>query len=367
MVEPRPAYELLMSLMAVSDPLNRGASEMGDAWFERVVGAAGPELMHRIGELSAGCEWVFGNVLGLAIETPEPRDAQAFMSHLRALDDRTLHLALVGWTLRPFRRATPPEVIEAAIEGDQSARERFLATSFPDDHRWPAALRSLLGMRSRQAARLLREVISDWNDRVFRHEWPALQPAIERDAAEKRALLGVEPPSRVIDLATNGWDYVPEPGVTQVIIAPTVVQRPWVTTADHGDTRIFCTSVPDEVLASTSGEVPPPFLVRRLRALGDERRLRLLRRIVQGRVGLHELAAETGLPKTTLFHHLVALRAAGLIRLRDDAARQYSPHPRYSVRAEAIPDAFAALSAWLGLEELGSALPPRSPRKRRSS
>jgi DNA-binding transcriptional ArsR family regulator len=155
----------------------------------------------------------------------------------------------------------------------------------------------------------------------------------------------------VIDVATNGWDYVPEPGVTRVILAPTVVQRPWVTTADHGDTRIFCTSVPDEVVAAASRDEPPAFLVRRLRALGDERRLRLLRRIGQGRVTLHELAAETGLPKTTLHHHLVALRAAGLVRLRDDALRQYSPQPRYTVRAEAIPDAFAALTTWLGLEE----------------
>jgi DNA-binding transcriptional ArsR family regulator len=337
--------------MAVSDPTNRTASDLGDEWFERIEQAAGPDLIERIARLSGGCEWVFGNVLGLAIETPEPRDAAAFRGHLDELDDRTVHLTLVGWSLRPFRRVTPPEVMEAAVDGDRAARARFLASSFPDDHRWPAGLRALLALSSPEAAGLLRSIVRDWDERVFRHEWPSLEAVIQRAAAEQRALLATRPPSRVIDIATNGWDYVPEPGVSQVILAPSVVQRPWVTTADHGDTRIFCTAVPDDVVASVAGEQPPAFLVRRLRALGDERRLRLLRRIVQGRVSLHELAAETGLPKTTIHHHLVALRSAGLVRLRDDPTRQYSPHPRYTVRAEAIPDAFAALTAWLGLEE----------------
>jgi DNA-binding transcriptional ArsR family regulator len=129
-----------------------------------------------------------------------------------------------------------------------------------------------------------------------------------------------------------------------------VVQRPWVVTADHGDTRIFCFSVADESLAAAANDDPPAFLVRRLRALADERRLRLLRRLNRERGTLQELATEFDLPKTTLHHHLAILRAAGLIHLRDDASRQYTPYPRYSVRVEAVPGALDALMAWLQLE-----------------
>jgi hypothetical protein len=196
LVEPRAAYELLMSLMTVSDPANRAASDMDAAWFERIEHAAGPELLRRIELLSGGCEWVFSNLLGLAIETPEPRDAAGFINHLDGLDDRTIHLTLVGWTLRPFRRVTPPETMEAAVDGDGSARRRFLATSFPDDHRWPAGLRALLALSSPEAADLLRAIVREWDERVFRHEWPALRPIIERDADEQRARLATEPPSR---------------------------------------------------------------------------------------------------------------------------------------------------------------------------
>ncbi len=58
-----------------------------------------------------------------------------------------------------------------------------------------------------------------------------------------------------------------------------------------------------------------------------------------------------GLPKTTVHHHLAILRAAGFIHLRDDPGRQYSPYPRYTYRAEAVPRAMDALAAYLDVEE----------------
>jgi DNA-binding transcriptional ArsR family regulator len=348
-VEARPAYELLMTLMAVADPAERAGYEIGPEWFARVEEAAGPALMAAIDRLSAGCAWPFGNVLGLAIDTPEPRDGEALLRHLDSLNDRDIHLALLGYTLRPFRRATQPEVIAAAADGDRDARRQFLSSSFPDHSSWPGAARRLLDLGAADAASLLRQIIGEWQSRVFAAEGPTLMAVADRAAAETRQLLATSGPSQVIDQATRGWDYVPEPGVTHVILAPSVVQRPWVVTADHGDTRIFCFSVGDESLAAAASDDPPAFLVRRLRALADERRLRLLRRLNRERGTLQELATEFELPKTTLHHHLAILRAAGLIHLRDDASRQYTPYPRYSVRVEAIPGALDALMAWLEL------------------
>lgn len=367
-VEARPAYELLMTLMAAADPAERAGYEIEPEWFVRVDEAAGPALMAAIDRLTAGCAWPFGNVLGLAIDTAEPRDGQTLLHHLESVSDRDIHLALLGYTLRPFRRATPPEVIAAAADGDRDARRQFLASSFPDHPSWPRAVRRLLDLGARESARLLRQVVREWQIRVFAAEGPALMAVADREAAESRQRLATMSPSQVIDRATRGWDYVPEPGVTHVILAPSTVQRPWVVTADHGDTRIFCFSVSDEALAATADD-PPAFLVRRLRALADERRLRLLRRLNRERATLQELATEFDLPKTTLHHHLAILRAAGLIHLRDDASRQYTPYPRYAVRAEAIPGAWEALMAWLELEpgsqrEAGGLLEPGVPRQR---
>jgi DNA-binding transcriptional ArsR family regulator len=96
---------------------------------------------------------------------------------------------------------------------------------------------------------------------------------------------------------------------------------------------------------------PPPYLVRRLKALADERRLRILRLLQHERRTLQELADEFGLPKTTIHHHLAMLRAAGFIHLREESSRQYMPHPRYTYRAEAVPRAIDALAAYLRIED----------------
>lgn len=350
-VEARAAYELLMSLAVVADRDEAPALEIGPEWLARVHSLAGPELIESVRRLSGDCGWVFGNVLGLAIDTPEPRDGAAFARHLAALPARELHLALVGATIRPFRRQTPAETMEAAIDGDPTARRSFLRTSFPEHPTWPAALEGLLSRSSLATKGLLLQVVKGWNERVFRHEGPALMAVAERDAAEKGALAADLTATALIDLATRGWDYVPEPGVTRVILAPSVVQRPWVTTCDHGDTRIFCYSVADESFGATRGD-PPAFLVRRLKALGDARRLLILHRLGAERRTLQELATEFGMPKTTLHHHLAVLRAAGLIRLRDDASRQYSPlAARYDLLVEAIPGTWEALTTYLSLED----------------
>jgi DNA-binding transcriptional ArsR family regulator len=353
-VEARPAYELLMSLMAVADPGEQAGYEVGSDWFDRARAAAGPELMDAIERLTAACPWPFGNILGLAIETPEPRDAAALIAHLEGLPDREIHLALLGYTLRPFRRVTPPEVMVAAADGDRLARRQFLSTSFPDHASWPGALRRLLDLGSAEAAGLRRRIVREWQATVFAAAGADLMSVAERDAGALRQMLATAAPSEVIDRATRGWDYVAEPGVTHVILAPSTVLRPWVVTADHGTTRIFCCSVADESLAAASRDDPPAFLVRRLRALADERRLRLLRRLSVERATLQELATEFDLPKTTLHHHLAVLRAAGLIHLRDDATRQYTPYPRYTVRAEAIPGAWDALMSYLEFESASS-------------
>jgi DNA-binding transcriptional ArsR family regulator len=74
-------------------------------------------------------------------------------------------------------------------------------------------------------------------------------------------------------------------------------------------------------------DAPPPRLVTLARALGDERRLRILRRLTAGSFTLQELADDFGVPKTTLLHHLVILRSAGLVRVEAGANGRYSVQP----------------------------------------
>lgn len=83
-------------------------------------------------------------------------------------------------------------------------------------------------------------------------------------------------------------------------------------------------------MAAQTG-APPPRLVRVLKALGDERRLRILHRLGEGEFTLQELSTHFDTGNTTMLHHLVILRAAGLVEVRGTAKR-------YRMRREPLDD-----------------------------
>jgi DNA-binding transcriptional ArsR family regulator len=81
--------------------------------------------------------------------------------------------------------------------------------------------------------------------------------------------------------------------------------------------------------------------VRINKALGDEKRVRLLRAVAASNPTLQELVEQFDIPKTTLHHHMAILRTAGLVRITSDGER------RYSVRFDVIPEASSLLEAYL--------------------
>jgi DNA-binding transcriptional ArsR family regulator len=97
----------------------------------------------------------------------------------------------------------------------------------------------------------------------------------------------------------------------------------------------------DRAQVRSDPETPPAELVAMAKALGDERRLRVLRRLTVGSASLQELAEHFAIPKTTLLHHLVILRSAGIVRVGPGA------NGRYSLRATVPSDLHRLLDAYL--------------------
>src|SRR5207302_10574986 len=112
----------------------------------------------------------------------------------------------------------------------------------------------------------------------------------------------------------------------------------------HDDTRLFCYPVSDESLGGDAS-APPGGMVRFHKALGDEKRLRMLKFLATETATLQELADRFGLPRSTAHHHLAILRAAGLVRVSSDEEH------RYSVRRDVLPEMATMLAAYLGPEE----------------
>jgi DNA-binding transcriptional ArsR family regulator len=342
-IEVAPAYELLLTLAVVSDAAGHHTYELEPTWFESVRQSASPDLLERIDTFS-GTERLFAHLLSLAYEAPHPRDVPGFLAQMAGADAEELRLRLLGYYVRYLRRLTPPDVIAAAAAGDLNAQQQFLRTSDPDDEGWQRALRAILFLDTEETKRRVLGILQDWYDQVFRKQESRIMPILEREAERKQALARTVPPERVLEAALPGYDYLPETGIRRLVLIPSLVVRPQIYSLDHAESKILVYGVADDSLAAET-DAPSPRLLRLVKALGDERRLRILKRLTTGDRTLHELALDFGVSDTTMLHHLIILRAAGLVRVRSGAGK------RYRLQRHILPEVGTLLESFLGAEE----------------
>lgn len=339
-VEVSPAYELLMSLLVAFDPGDTDTRDLPIGWTDHARGRAGAELVQRLGALSGeGCE-TFIHLVSLAYDTAAPRSVPAFLDHLRRTDAREIVLHLVQFYAREVRRMTPPSVIRAAVSGDASARDEFIRTSYPEWSGWSDYLRLLLSFDPESVKREIVELLELWADRVWKAEALTIMPILERDADAKRDLLRELPVDRFIPTATNGVEFSPRPGIERIVMIPSFLNRPLVTYVEFGESMLIVYPVADESVTAET-DAPPLRLVRLSKALGDEKRLRILRALAESERSLVELAELFGVAKTTMHHHMIILRSAGLVSASVGSKR-------YRLRTETIPDVGSLLGAYLG-------------------
>lgn len=357
-VDVSPAYELLQTIAIVLDGDRDGTYDLDVGWFDEMRRRAGDELLARIGAVSFGEMDTFTELGPLVYDTPAPRDVPAFLDHLRQTDADEIRLHLVQFYSRETRRMTPPAVIRAAVAGDREAKEEFIRTSHPDWEPWSAYLRNVLDADSEAFKAELVDVIEAWADRVWKPESVTIMPILERDAEAKREMLRELPIDRFIPAATNGVEFPPRPGIDRVVMVPSFVRRPVVAFSEFGPVLVIIYPVADESVTAES-DAPPLRLLRLSKALGDEKRLRVLRALADGERSLQELADLIGVAKTTMHHHMIVLRSAGLV---STAVGQ----KRYRLRRESVPDIGALLSGYLGAASGPSAASraPAGPKRR---
>lgn len=163
-----------------------------------------------------------------------------------------------------------------------------------------------------------------WNQAYFRTVAPAVLAGLAAEADLRRA--GGLGPRELVEDATAGVWLEPAPGLETVVLVPQYHARPWnLNTIEDGVHWIL---YPADVLPAAPGQ-PPAGLMRTLRALGDPSRLRILRFLAGGDRSFTDIVRHTGLAKSTVHHHMAALRAAGLVRThaRGEAAEGYSLRP----------------------------------------
>ncbi|WP_274364409.1 ArsR/SmtB family transcription factor [Paenibacillus thermotolerans] len=291
-----PVYELILSFMIYSRRKWTRNLDIGSAWLKKVDEAASPKFRTDSGKFG---EDTFEYLFLLTYVSPNSKEIPEFLQWLGAQSPGRLYELLSQQT----------------------------AGSLPSD----------LGDTMQEAGRLL----STWNDIYFNgvnREWLAIA---RNDAAQRQAVQSVSDPLKLIEAATGGVVLEAE-GLIDIVLAPVVHFRPLNTYALYKTLGIILYPVdPPE-----HGDNPPVQLMRVTRALSDESRIRILRYLAPSPRSFTEVVAHTKLSKGTVHHHMMALRAAGLIRTHINRGQQ--SHERFSIRPDGVSEFTAFLREYAG-------------------
>jgi DNA-binding transcriptional ArsR family regulator len=168
---------------------------------------------------------------------------------------------------------------------------------------------------------------------------PADPTLAERDAEAKRELVKSVPPEHVVERLAPGIQWAPGPEIDRVVLFPAYSPRPWVYMSEYKRVKIFCYPITLDREPAAPGD--PAELVRIYKALGDESRLKLLKRLQDGPISLTDAAQEVGLAKSTTHHHLAILRQAGFVLIKEG-------DDTYKLRPDLRPEPGALLQQYLG-------------------
>jgi DNA-binding transcriptional ArsR family regulator len=317
-VEASEAAELLFTLSVLFGENQPETFDVGADRIAELRAGVPADLAELAGLLvnGAACS---ANLLGVVHETPAPRRVAGFLAHLEALDPLEIQLNLLGYYMRGHHIAEPETIRRAAL-GERDAVDELIAAA----DRWEekgALVRRLLGLGGDQLKGQVLELLTRWNDEVFEPTLGEIGPLLERSAEETRALAATLPPGDFIVRVTGGIQYTAPPEIHAVVFFPSWWFRPWVMMSEHKNLRIFNYPVGTE---TADDGVYDGDLARLYKALGDEKRLALLRLLRRGPVALGQAAREVGLSKSTTHHHLAILRHAGLVLIRQDDEKSYS-------------------------------------------
>jgi DNA-binding transcriptional ArsR family regulator len=271
------------------------------------------------------------HLAGFLVERPQIRTAAQAVAAIRDTEVATLFGFLVG-----EMHDVPGADIAKAVGGDREAL---------------AAIRAQLkGSKAEAVVRLLDDPRRAHSDLValleawaaaFEAVEPRVAAIIQQDyelrAGDRKQLEPVE----LVEQTTGGIRIMPEPAIQRVILAPSYFARPFNYLFGGIDWRFAGYPVADAAIA-VDPLTPPAAVLRLHRALGDATRLRILKALAEKDLYGTELAAQLDISKPTVTHHMVQLRAAGLVTAVQAGSAVY-----YSLRRERLQDAVSDLTRFL--------------------
>jgi DNA-binding transcriptional ArsR family regulator len=323
------AYDFLLGpVIAHPQASEHDQYEATPTWLATVRARGGEEILAEL-EAQTGSRWAMSyELIALAVLVADgPKEPAAFLDHVEAMAADDLARLMLDRPCDGEEEHPGPELVAEAVGGDRAAAGRLLGMFHGDQRRRAAVwLADPEGVRADLLALLRR-----WQERVFAPEQARLRPILERDGAAKARVREAQGSEGMLRAIGGTLQVVFGPRIQRVVVAPSVLARPAIFWLEHEEAGLHLIIYPvaDESLEEPEAIAPPRGLVRLYKALSDETRLKILRLVSAEELYATEIAERLGLSKATVSHHMVLLRAAGLVEVLGErkAERYYALHP----------------------------------------
>jgi DNA-binding transcriptional ArsR family regulator len=338
------SFELLAALWAFLDDERHPAYEASSDLVRQEERHLGTDAVG-IRRFAGGSLRFWDHVLGLAMDAGGDHDIPSLFSQIETIDANELRLHLLGrWNAHVLRMVSADQV-EAAAAGDAKAQRRLRRESYPDEGSWQKAMRHILRTDPEHLRGELLHTLHLWYEKAFALDEERLMPILEREAvAIRRQAVRLEGLA-IIDHVTDGLRWAIDASLANVLMAPSYAARPVVFYVEHRGTTLVLFPVSEE---SVQGDEfgPPGRLVKLVKALADEGRLKVLYALRERELTGAEIAERLGVPRTSLWHHILILRSAGLIRSTKGTGNQST----YALQEEVLPQVSELLEQFLAGE-----------------
>lgn len=344
------SYEIVLTIWNAFAEKHGGENlDVGEDWISQIVASTPDDLIAELRAVGGPNCSIWLSILGLISVAPHPHDAErvfAWMAQLNPDRLRRWTLGYVGQQAAIHDRTNPPSAstIEEAAAGDHAAVLSILGEHMPTAER--ESLVELFQMEPVEFRDRLVVALSRFRSEVFAQYEEEFGSAIGRAATSRKAMATRDSAKVVIEEVTNGLDYEIPLGVTRVVLVPSVVLRPLSLIDRHREMLLVFYALADDFLINDP-DAPPSWMVKFYKALSDEKRLRILRRLSEGDTSLDELTAMLEISKSTVHHHITLLRAAGLIRIQISPNDDGRESKCYGLRPQAFEDASAFLESYM--------------------
>ncbi|THE09391.1 ArsR family transcriptional regulator [Bacillus timonensis] len=311
-------WECALGIAAITNtPIINTLDQPLDYWDD-IKSSLSKELLDHLDYVERNNTW---KALLQLLHKKRFSDLSEFESYIMDVPDNDLKficLPFIGMEFQDIR-------YKAALGEESALNEMKVLTS--DNPFYPRYIEFIGRSDIKHLKRHLIGVMNGWYKTVIKKDSYKFNTILRTDYETKKEMLEKLTPEELVEWATGGVIYLPEPSVNDVLLIPQYIYRPWNIEADIEGTKVFYYPVANESISPNDRYTPNNFLVLKYKALGDEIRMRIVKLLYEEDRTLHDITNQLNIGKSTIHHHLKILRAAKLVNISDS---------KYSLKRKAV-------------------------------